>query len=145
MDIFSGREVNIILSTTVRYRGSFLVFPLGRCTKSTCAFVNHPFIKLISYYHMNRPSASCKIFKNILLFIWLHWVFVAELGATLKLWCAAFSSTVGGFSCYGSQALDSRALVIAACGFSSCSIACGIFTDQGSNRCPLHCKAYSFF
>ena len=76
MDIFSGREVNIILSTTVRYRGSFLVFPLGRCTKSTCAFVNHPFIKLISYYHMNRPSASCKIFKNILLFIWLHWVLV---------------------------------------------------------------------
>ena len=23
----------------------------------------------------------------------------------------------------------------------SCSAACGIFPDQGSNQCPLHCKA----
>ena len=34
--------------------------------------------------------------------------------------------------------------VVVVCGLS-CSIACGIFTDQGSNRCPLHCKADSFF
>ena len=55
----------------------------------------------------------------ILLFIWLHWVFVAELGATLKLWCAAFSSTVGGFSCYGSRALGSRASIVATSGLGS--------------------------
>ena len=25
----------------------------------------------------------------------------------------------------------------------SCSVACGIFPDQGSNQCPLHCKVDS--
>ena len=23
----------------------------------------------------------------------------------------------------------------------NCSVACGVFPDQGSNLCPLHCKA----
>ena len=27
----------------------------------------------------------------------------------------------------------------------SCSVACGIFPDQGSNPCPLHWQADSFF
>ena len=26
----------------------------------------------------------------------------------------------------------------------SCSVACGIFPDQGLNPCPLHCKVKSY-
>lgn len=87
----------------------------------------------------------------------LWWVFLAahRLSLVAAIW-HCFSLWYAGFSfwwlpCYGSQALGSRALVIAACGSSSCgdglscSIACGIFTDQRSNKCPLHCKAYSSF
>ena len=36
----------------------------------------------------------------------------------------------------------SRASVVGAQGLS-CSLACGIFLDQGLNLCPLHCKADS--
>ena len=32
--------------------------------------------------------------------------------------------------------------VVVACGFS-CPVTCGIFPDQGSKPCPLHCKANS--
>ena len=58
---------------------------------------------------------------------------------------------------YGLQ--GARASVSVACGLSSCGwqdtgsvimahglsspVACGIFPDQGSNWCPLHCKADS--
>ena len=41
-----------------------------------------------------------------------------------------------GFSSCGSQALERR-LGSVAHGLS-CSVACGIFLDQGSNPCPLH-------
>ena len=54
-----------------------------------------------------------------------------------------------GFSCWGAWALGTRASVIVAHGLQSagsvvvahglsCSLACGIFPDQGSNLCPLH-------
>ena len=46
------------------------------------------------------------------------------------------ASPCGGSSCYWAQALDTRASVFAAC-VLSCSIAWGIFPDQGSNLCPL--------
>ena len=42
-----------------------------------------------------------------------------------------------GLSSCGSRALGARASVAVAHGLS-CSVACGIFLDQGSNPCPLH-------
>ena len=52
--------------------------------------------------------------------------------------------------------LGARASVVVACGLSSCgsvvvvhglscSVACGIFADQGSNPCPLHWQVEFFF
>ena len=41
----------------------------------------------------------------------------------------------GGFSRCRAQALDARASVVVA---HSCSVACGIFLDRGSNPQPLH-------
>ena len=85
-------------------------------------------------------------------------------GATLR--CSARASHCSGFSCWGAQALGVRASVVVArgisshgsgaqdCGLSivahglqitgsvvvahglSCSVACGIFPDQGLNPCP---------
>ena len=43
----------------------------------------------------------------------------------------------GGFSRCRAWALDTRASVVGAHGLS-CSVACGIFLDQGSNLYPLH-------
>ena len=78
-----------------------------------------------------------------------------QVGATLH--CGARASHCGGFSCCGARALGARGLqqlqhvglVVVACGFQSassvvvvhrlsCSAACGIFPDQGTNPCPLH-------
>ena len=66
--------------------------------------------------------------------------------------CAGLS--LSGFSCCGAQALGVWASVVVALGLSSagsvvvahrlsCSAACGIFSDQGSNPCSLHWQADS--
>ena len=58
-------------------------------------------------------------------------------------------SYCGGFSCCGARALGAWASVVVArelssCGMRlSCSAACGIFPDQGSNPCRLHWQADS--
>ena len=75
-------------------------------------------------------------------FLWLR-----RAGATLH--CGARASHCGGFSCCGARALGAWAPVVVALELSSagsvvvahglsCSAACGIFLDQGSNSCPLH-------
>ena len=58
-----------------------------------------------------------------------------QAGATLC--CCAWPSHCSGFSCCGAWALGAQASVVVAHGLS-CSMACGIFPDQGSNLCPLH-------
>ena len=74
------------------------------------------------------------------------------MGATLH--CGAQASHCGGFSCYRARALGVRASVVVAHGPSSagsvvvaheliCSVACGIFPEQGSNPCLLHWQADS--
>ena len=88
-------------------------------------------------------------FFQLFFFFWLCWVFVvfqelsliAEVGVTL-CW-GVQASQCGGLSCCWARALGTWASV-AARGLSSwvhglsCSAACGIFPDQGSNLCPLH-------
>ena len=88
------------------------------------------------------------VFVFVLIYFWLHWVFVAAHGLSLvaasggyfSLWCMA--SHCSGFSCCGAQALSARASVVVA-HWLSCSMACGIFPDQGSNPCLLHWQADS--
>ena len=94
-------------------------------------------------------------FLKIYLFIWLCWVFVAacrlsliaESGGYSVWWCADFSLwwllllQSLGFR-HGLQKLQYAGLVFAARGLS-CSTACRLFLDLGSNRSPLHCKVES--
>ena len=90
----------------------------------------------------------------LFIYFWLRWVFVAARGLSLvaasrgysSLWCAGFSLRwLLLLQSTGSRRAGS---VVVACGLwsagsvvpahgPSCSAACGIFPDQGSNPCPL--------
>ena len=90
-------------------------------------------------------------FKLIYLLIYLFllcWVFVSVRGLSPVVasgghsssWCAGFSlSRPLLLRSTGSRRAGS---VVVAHGLS-CSAACGIFPDQGSNPCPLHWQADS--
>ena len=101
-------------------------------------------------------------FKRLIL--WLCWVFVAACrlslveanGSHSSLWCMSFSLL--WLLLLRSSGSRVQASVVAARGLSSCSstwvgyqahglscsVARGIFPDQGSNRCPLHWQADSY-
>ena len=102
-------------------------------------------------------------FFNLFFYFWLHWVFVAARrlplvvasGGYSLLQCAGFSlwwllllqstgSRSAGFSSCGTHAQQLwrslQSSVVVAHGLS-CSVACGIFPDQGSKLCPLHWQA----
>ena len=81
-------------------------------------------------------------------FFWLCWVFIAARG----LFLVAASGDYSSFCCAGFSlqwflllwSMGSRhtgSVVVAH--QLSCSAACGIFPDQGSNLCPLHWQADS--
>ena len=81
-------------------------------------------------------------------FFWLCWIFVSMRGLSLVVASGGRSSSrCAGFSLLcplllqgtGSRCAGS---VVVAHG-PSCSMACGIFADQGSNPCPLHWLADS--
>ena len=91
------------------------------------------------------------IFLNgiyLFIYLWLCWVFisvrrlslVAASGSHSSSWCAGLSlSRPLLLRSTGSRRAGS---VVVAHG-PSCSAACGIFPDQGSNPCPLHWQADS--
>ena len=94
------------------------------------------------------------LLNNVLFIYWLRWVLVAVLRLSLVAASGGYSllgawaSHCSGFSCCGARALGARASVVVAHGLwsagsvvvaygLSCSAACGILPDQGSNPCPL--------
>ena len=87
-------------------------------------------------------------FLGLFIYFWLCWVFVSVWGLSL----VAASGGQSSSQCAGLwlsrplllQSTGSRraSSVIVAHG-PSCSTACGIFPDQGSNPCPLHWQADS--
>ena len=88
------------------------------------------------------------LFIYLFVYLWLCWVFVSVRGLSLiassgghsSSWCAGLSlSRPLLLRSKGSRRASS---VIVAHG-PSCSAACGIFPDQGSNPCPLHWQADS--
>ena len=89
-----------------------------------------------------------KVIQFLFIYLWLCWVFVSVRGLSL----AAASGDHSLSRCAGLSLLRPLLLrstgsrragsVIVAHG-PSCSAACGIFPDQGSNSCPLHWQADS--
>ena len=87
-------------------------------------------------------------FINFIYLFMLCWVFISVRGLSLVVASGGHSSSrCAGLSLSrplllrstGSRCADS---VVVAHGLS-CSVACGIFPDQGSNPCPLHWQADS--
>ena len=100
------------------------------------------------------PSLLCLFFfffLNLLIYLfyfWLCWVFVSVRGLSLVVASGGHSSSrCAGLSLSRPLLLQStgsrRAGSAVVAHGPSCSVACGIFPDQGSNPCPLHWQADS--
>ena len=89
-----------------------------------------------------------KLWVYLFIYFWLCWVFVSVRGLSLVAASGGHSSSrCAGLSLsrpllLRSTGSRSTGSVIVAHG-PSCSAACGIFPDQGSNPCPLHWQADS--
>ena len=85
---------------------------------------------------------------NLFFYFWLCWVFISVWGLSLVVASGGHSSSRrSGLSLSWPLSLWSTgsrrtASAVVAHG-PSCSTACGIFPDQGSNPCPLHWQADS--
>ena len=84
----------------------------------------------------------------IYFYFWLCWVFVSVRGLSLVVSSGGRSSSpCAGLSLSRPLLLQStgskRAGSVLVAHGPSCSAACGIFPDQGSNPCPLHWQADS--
>ena len=82
------------------------------------------------------------------IYLWLCWVFVSVRGPSLVVASGGHpSSRCAGLSLSRPLSLrgtgSRRAGSVAVAHRPSCSVACGIFPDQGSNLCPLHWQADS--
>ena len=88
------------------------------------------------------------IFIYVFIYLWLCWIFVSVRGLSLVAVSGGHSSS----RCAGLSL--SRPLLLRSTGSRragsatvahgpSCSAACGILPDQGSNPCPLHWQADS--
>ena len=114
----------------------------GSKSLQTLPFPQEPcFASLIS------QTQFCFFFK-FLIYLWLCWVFVSVQGLSLVAVSGGHSSSrCAGLSLSRPLLLRSTGSrragsVVVACG-PSCSAACGILPDQGSNPCPLHWQADS--
>ena len=87
-------------------------------------------------------------FIYLFIYLWLCWVFVSVRGLSLVAASGGYSSSrCAGFSLSWLLLLRStgsrRAGSVVVLHGLSCSAACGIFPDQGSNPCSLHWQADS--
>ena len=86
--------------------------------------------------------------KILFIYLWLCWVFVSVRGLSLVVASGGHSSSrCVGLSLSRPLLLQStgsrRAGSVTVAHGPSCSAACGIFPDQGTNLCPLHWQADS--
>ena len=123
---------------------------------SLCVYFNSRLIFIFTILIMNFLifitgfSIFFFFFFNICLFIyfWLCWVFVSVRGLSLVVASGGHSSSrCVGLSLQWPLLLRStgsrRTGSVVVAHRLSCSVACGIFPDQGSNPCPLHWQADS--
>ena len=94
------------------------------------------------------PCNFFLIFIYLFIYLWLCWVFVSVQGLSPVVASGGHSSSrCAGLSLSRPLLLRStgsrRAGSVIVAHGPSCSAACGIFPDQGSNPCPLHCQADS--
>ena len=114
-------------------------------------------------FFFNYLAVSFFLFFLKLIYFWLRWIFLAVQGscgergllfvavrrlliamaslvAEHGLWVRGLQQLWHVGSVVVAHGLQSAGSVVVAHGLS-CSAACGIFPDQGSNPCPLHRQA----
>ena len=107
--------------------------------------------KEITKCHMRSKIGSRPpffFFFNLFIYFWLCWAFVSVRGLSLVAASGGHSSSrCAGISLSRPLLLWStgsrRAGSVVVAHGLSCSAACGILPDQGSNPCPLHWQADS--
>ena len=105
----------------------------------------------MTFPHCHYQDFKTFFFKFYLfIYLWLCWVFVSVRGLFLSScgkWGPLFVAVRGPLSLSRPLLLQStgsrRASSVGVAHGPSCSVACGIFPDQGSNPCPLHWQADS--
>ena len=98
-------------------------------------------------------SHSSFLFLNNVIYLRLWWVFIAVLALSLVVASRSYSlvATQGLLTTVAPLVVEQglQAHSFSSCSMwalelgLSCSLACGIFPDQGLNWCPLYCKADS--
>ena len=125
----------------------------------SCSFLNAVISFSISKFNLIakrkgelKPNASLLFFIYLFIYLfiysWLCWVFVSVRRLSLVAASGGHSSSrCAGLSLSRPLLLRStgsrRAGSVVVAHRPSCSTACGIFPDQGSNPCPLHWQADS--
>ena len=111
---------------------------------------------VLNYYLLKDWTADISLsfffffykFIYFFFYFWLCWVFVSVRGLSPAVASRGHSSLqCAGLSLSRPLLLQStgsrRAGSVVVAHRLSCSVACGIFPDQGSNPCPLHWQADS--
>ena len=103
---------------------------------------------IVCWFILGNFNTIFFFFFNLFIYLWLCWVFVSVRGLSLAAASGGHSSSrCAGLSLPRPLLLRStgsrRAGSVVVVHGPSCSAACGIFPDQGSNPCPLHWQADS--
>ena len=106
------------------------------------------FVCLFVCLFLKRNLGTLVLSLGWFIYLWLNWVFVSVRGLSLVAASGGHSSSrCAGLSLSRPLLLRStgsrRAGSVIVAHGPSCSTACGIFPDQGSNPCPLHWQADS--
>ena len=100
---------------------------------------------IIHFFTCLSCYVACGIFKNFIIYLWLHLTVVAVLASSS---CGSRHSRCGGFSC-AARALEHAASVVVGLALQSagsaavahglsCPVTCTIFPAQGLNLYSLH-------
>ena len=138
----------------LRWLFKSVIYGGGTCLwKYISLFTMYTFFFFKQWFHEQWWGASVfcfVLFLNLFIFIYLClcWVFVSVRGLSLVVASGGHSSSqCAGLSLSRPLLLRStgsrRAGSVVVAHGPSCSAACGIFPDQGSNPCPLHWQADS--
>ena len=118
------------------------------CCDRYHSFLFFFFLIINNFYFILFFLTGSKSFFFKFIYLWLCWVFVSVRGLSLVVASGGHSSSrCAGLSLSRPLLLQStgsrRAGSVVVAHGLSCSAACGIFPDQGSNPCPLHWQADS--